>query len=458
MRFRFLTLILVLLLLWPHPAQAAASVIENRAEIDFPNTLTFKLKLEHTTSITSLILEYGDIQQTCGEVIARAFPEFNPSKNLSVSWSWDMRQSGSIPPGAQIWWQWRYKDAQGNEFTTERQTVTWLDNIHPWKSLTQGLLTLHWYRGDEAFARDLLTAGQKGLKRLEAAGLKADTPIDIYVYGSYNDLRDAVLYEPSWTGGQAFPEYSIVIIGISPSNLDWGRTATVHEITHVVAGHFTFSCLSDLPTWLVEGLAMYSEGELDSASQNQLQNAIRNNTLLTLRSLSSAFSEEADRANLSYSQSYSVVKFLVDTYGQEKMNQLLIALRNGENIDSALLQVYGFDVDKLEEAWRKAIGAAPASPQAKPTAQPTPTPVPTIRPISGAPVVVDTPTPVPTSVLVEPSVPTSVPGQPPMSTEGPTQSPFFWTTALLVLSCCILIFAIGVLALIFVVSRRSKGG
>ncbi|MFO3798147.1 MAG: hypothetical protein ACK8QZ_12900, partial [Anaerolineales bacterium] len=70
----FLSICLVFLLLWPHPAQAAANIIENQAKIDFPNKLTFKLKLEHTTSITWLVLEYGDIQQTCGEVVARAFP------------------------------------------------------------------------------------------------------------------------------------------------------------------------------------------------------------------------------------------------------------------------------------------------------------------------------------------------------------------------------------------------
>ncbi|MFN3742307.1 MAG: peptidase MA family metallohydrolase [Anaerolineales bacterium] len=447
MNWKSLLTLLLLFLLLSHPAQAAANVVENQAKIDFPNTLTFKLKLEHTTSITWLALEYGDIQQTCGEVVARAFPEFTPGKSLSVSWSWDMRQSGSIPPGAQIWWQWRYKDAQGNEFTTERQTVTWLDSTHPWQTLKQGLLTIHWYRGDENFARQLLAAGQEGLQRLEKAGLKADSPIDIYVYGSYDDLRDAVLYEPSWTGGQAFPEYSIVIIGIPPSNLDWGRAATVHELTHVVAGHFTFSCLSDLPTWLVEGLAMYSEGELDAASQRQLDKAIQANTLLTLRSLSSAFSEEADRASLSYSQSYSVVKFLIDTYGQEKMKALLIALREGQAIDDALTQVYGFNVDGLEDAWRKAVGAPPPPIEAAPTSQPTPTIVPTIRPISGAPVVVDTPTPIPTFIFVEPSVP-----------EEPTSDSFALVTVILILSCCVLIFAVGVLVLLFVLSRRSKGG
>ena len=30
------------------------------------------------------------------------------------------------------------------------------------------------------------------------------------------DMRDAVLYEPGWTGGLAYPDHNIVIIGIAP--------------------------------------------------------------------------------------------------------------------------------------------------------------------------------------------------------------------------------------------------
>ena len=39
--------------------------------------------------------------------------------------------------------------------------------------------------------------------------------------------------------------------------------------------HLTFSCLGDVPTWLNEGLAVYSEGGLDPASARQLEEAIQ---------------------------------------------------------------------------------------------------------------------------------------------------------------------------------------
>ena len=93
-----------------------------------------------------------------------------------------------------------------------------------------------------------------------------------------------------------------------------------------------------MPTWLNEGLAVYSEGGLDPASESQLNEAIRSDQLLTVRSLSGGFSEVPSRAYLSYSQSYSIVKFSDRTYGQEKMNSLLIALRDGTTIDDALMR------------------------------------------------------------------------------------------------------------------------
>ena len=51
-----------------------------------------------------------------------------------------------------------------------------------------------------------------------------------------------------------------------------------------------------------------------------------NDTVLTVRSLNGGFSELSDKANLSYSQSQSIVSFLIETYGQEKLTELLDCL------------------------------------------------------------------------------------------------------------------------------------
>lgn len=450
-----LTLILSLSLLATQPALASprGDVTDNRASLSFPIAVTFSAQIDATADIASVVLEYGTDQLTCGEVVAKAFPHFTPGRTVNVEWTWEMRQSRSLPPGATIWWQWRYTDGTGAETVSNRQTVTWLDSEHNWKTVSAEKLNLHYYSGDQSFAQDLLNAAKNGLDfNRTQSGLSAESPIDLYIYANTNDLQDAILYEPSWTGGQAFPDHDIVILGISEDDLDWGRDAIVHELTHVLVGHLTFSCLGGVPTWLNEGLAVYSEGGLDSESQEQLDEAIRENTLLSVRSLSAGFSEVPSKAFLSYSQSYSIVKFLVETYGQAEMTDLLTSLRDGATIDAALMETYGFDVEGLEDEWRRAIQAQPRTASAQPTAQPTPTFVPTIVPISGAPLgqQIATPRPIPTSTF----------GEPPTDETSPIRgAPPLWLTLALLGVCCLFLLIIGVVALgIFVRAQNRKGG
>ncbi|MCC6298673.1 MAG: hypothetical protein IT314_05215 [Anaerolineales bacterium] len=449
MRIKILTLLLTVSLLLPTRAFAlpSADFANNEVEFNFPETATFRAKITSGAEIQSIVLEYGNEQQTCGDVVAKAFPQFTPGKSVDAEWTWEMRQSGSLPPGAKLWWRWRVTDATGNETVSETKTAIWLDSVHDWKTLKEGQINFHWYRGDESFARDLLNAAQNGLKFNETqSGLVADTPIDIYIFADTNDLRDAILYEPSWTGGQAFPEQDIVILGISRDDLVWGRDSIVHELTHVLVGHLTFSCLGDVPTWLNEGLAVFSEGELDSASQEQLDNAIKDNTLLSIRSLSAGFSEVSDKAYLSYSQSFSIVKFLIETYGQAKMTELLTALRDGITIDEALQQTYSFNVEGLEDEWRAAIGAQPRAVSAQPTAQPTPTYVPTIIPVSGNQFTGVQTTPVPTSSFnAQPTPPEPAHGSPPLT-----------LTLALLGFCCLFMLIIGIVVLGIIVRRGNQ--
>jgi hypothetical protein len=127
---------------------------------------------------------------------------------------------------------------------------------------------------------------------------------------------------------------------------------------------------------------MYGEGGPQEAEQTQFDQAKANDQLPSLESLTGGFSEESDRATISYTESYSVVNFLVKTYGRDKMTALLLQLRDGATIDEALQSIYGFDTNGLEDAWRASIGAAPRTGTSNLTPVPTPTMVPTIVPFS----------------------------------------------------------------------------
>jgi hypothetical protein len=395
-RSRLISFLVFILLIYSQvptvQAQSGVQLVSDNASLSFPNTATFQAEFKSGANITSVVLEYGLDQLTCGTVIAKGYPQLTPATDVQVQWAWDMRQSGSVAPGATLWWQWLVEDANGSKFTSPKQTILWLDDVHNWQVIPGGNINLHYYNGGQSFGQALHDAAAQALVRLsDYVGIQADKPIDIYIYANTNDLKDAILYEPSWVGGEAFPEDDIVIIGVSPDQLDWGKGAEAHELTHVLVGHITFSCLGFIPTWLNEGLAMFGEGGPQPSALTQFNQAVTSNQLLALGSLAGSFSDESNRADLSYTEAYSVVNYMIQTFGRDKMLRLLISLRDGATADDALQSVYGFDTSGLEEVWRASIGAAPLSTSGTPTPIPTPTVVPTIIPVGAAPLAQSSP-------------------------------------------------------------------
>jgi hypothetical protein len=374
-RHRLVVLILLLLLLGslalPARAQTGISLVSDKITLTFPESALFSAEFTSNANIDSVVLEYGVDQLTCGTVEAKTFPQVTASTDVKVEWTWEMRQSGSLPPGASIWWRWQVHDVNGTQFTSPLQTTIWLDSIHNWQVISGSNINLHFYNGGQSFGQQLHDAASQALTRLsQDIGIGTDKPVDLYIYASVDDLKASILYEPAWVGGEAFPGNNIVIIGISPDELDWGKSTEAHELTHVLVGHLTFSCLGFIPTWLNEGLAMYGEGGPQAAEQTQFEQAKAADKLLSLRSLVGGFSEESDRATLSYTEAFSVVNFMVKSYGQAKMLALLDGLHNGQAPEDALKAVYGFDTDGLEDAWRAAIGAPPRVGTSNPTPVP----------------------------------------------------------------------------------------
>jgi hypothetical protein len=114
----------------------------------------------------------------------------------------------------------------------------------------------------------------------------------------------------------------------------------------------TFNTYGDIPTWLNEGLSMYAEGELESIYQVELARAITNDSLISVPGLSSPFSAFTQQSYQSYAQSFSLVSFLINEYGQDSMSRLLGAFKQGASNDGAFLGVYGFNLDSLNSLWR----------------------------------------------------------------------------------------------------------
>lgn len=389
----------------PLQAQSNIIVTKNEALVDFPQSVTFQLELADASDVAEVNLVYDVDRFSCLDANTAVPVELNGNK---AEWTWEMVRSGNPPPGATLSWWWQLTDRSGNISTTPSQSHTFVDDRFEWQTVTAPNIRLHWYEGDDV-GPILLEAAVSGLDRLQNdMGITLDSEVQLFIYGDSDDMRDAVLYIQDWAGGVAFSDYNIILIGVPPSIAEsWGRPTVRHELAHLVIGQFGRSCVGgSRPTWLDEGLAVFAEGSPSETIQEDIANGIKNNQFEPVRSLNGAFSSHGPEAGIAYSQSYSLVNFLLHQYGQDKMQALLLTLADGVGYDEALQAVYGFNEDGLEQAWRKSLNLPPRDIPPTPTAV-SAAAIPTIEPF-GLPESVPTP-PAAAATAVPPDT-TSLPG------------------------------------------------
>jgi len=364
-----LTVVLIALLLTGPLALPPAEVggqdviqaVDQSVDYEFRDHLTFNLETESTADIVEVELLYRIVGRPA---TSRNGADFTPGPAVSAEFTIDQtKPENYFPPGTDLEYWWRVTDAAGNELKTEREKLLYLDNRYDWQTLENERLALYWYDGGDSFGQALFDRANLALDTLETdVGIGLEDPIKIFIYGSHQDLLGAIsTSSQEWTGGQAFTNYGVVVIGVAPSQLNWGLDATTHEMTHLVIHQATDNPYGDLPRWLDEGIAVYNENqeELDDDFRAVFERAVDNDELMTLRSLSSPFPSDPMQANLAYGQSGAMVKFIIDTYGTESMAHLLDIFSEGAIYDKALQEALGVDTDGLDNAFRASLGLPP---------------------------------------------------------------------------------------------------
>lgn len=436
--------LLILVSTRPISAQSGITVENESVSVNFPDAITFEMEARSDADIEKASLIYGTNGRSCQSAGSKQSISIDPGQSVSLEWEWELKRSGSIPPGAEIWWEWEIEDAVGNVVTTERQTRLIEDERYEWRFIEQDGIQVYWVEGDKAFGDGILNLADDSLNLISRdMGVPRPENIDLWVYPSSEDVREALVYSSEWAGGVAFPAYGVTILGIGPDQDDWKNQVIPHELTHLVVGELMFNCYGvRLPTWLNEGLARYAESNVDERDLTQFQSVLDADELPPLKTLTNGFSAYGGSASVSYTQSYIIVKYLIDTYGPEVMLDLLSTAKDGKRIDIALEEVYGFDTAGLDAEWRGTVGysatptleadalAAGATPTAVPTLAlvnplsppPTFTPVPSISTLAPATeisepmvtaILTETPLPVPTeAALVETDAAEDEPDQP----------------------------------------------
>lgn len=354
-----LSLLLFLFVFFPTISIAgeAITIVNNQHQNSYPASVKFLLEAQSSSPITKIVLRHklGHSQATSVSNVS-----FQPGLKVKAEHVWNTQRQ-YVPPGTEIEYFWQIEDSAGNRAETVWTTLAVLDTRFDWQRLESGNVSLHWYRGDWRFAQDLLEAATRAARRLsEEVGAQLERPAKLFVYEKHRDMFGALPpRNVEWTGAQAFSEAGIIVIQIEPTvqGRSFGQRAVPHEISHLIVHAATDNPFGGLPHWLDEGLAVYAEGDLDGGMVAALNDAVTNDTLLSLQSIAGNFPTNEDLARLAYAQGYSVVKYLLGTYGRDKMTRLLGVFKEGSTADRTFRSAYGFDVAALEREWRLSMGA-----------------------------------------------------------------------------------------------------
>lgn len=335
------------------PAPLSVQVRTSLAEVDFPNEIRFLLEATANRRIERVTLLWRVDDEP---VISYRYAQFAPGTTVRASFAWRVRDI--LLPGSVISYYWELQDADENVLRTPQQEIAYEDRRFPWRARSLDRVTVYWYSGDNVIGPELLAQAAPILQELsEVFQVQLQKLVKIYAYARLEDFHSAVgsRTQPGLVGLAAGTDRVYVFAPPTRQGITQAVDYLRHELAHLIVGQLTENPYADPPRWLNEGLASYLMRDEQELRQLEaaLAQALRQNRLISLRSLASQFPSDDTGVAIAYAESYSIVKYIIETYGGQKFGDLLRTFKEGTLPDDALRQVLNVDTEKLEQDWHQ---------------------------------------------------------------------------------------------------------
>jgi len=132
------------------------------------------------------------------------------------------------------------------------------------------------------------------------------------------------------------------------------RTTLKHELCHLLLHRHIRE--GALPKWLDEGVAQWtSDGMAEivmGRSRAILERAALTGHYIPLQNLEDFFPRTETALLLAYEESKSVVEYIIQKFGEERLMRVIGHLREGHDINEALERSLRLSVYELEDQWR----------------------------------------------------------------------------------------------------------
>ncbi len=144
-----------------------------------------------------------------------------------------------------------------------------------------------------------------------------------------------------------------VVVPADGSVSDFKRVLR-HELVHV----FTYSKISriikdhrlvnhpGLPLWFTEGIAEYWSTGWDSQAEMVVRDAVINNYLFPIERL-----YEIEGSFLMYKEGQAIMKYIAETYGEDKILQLMENIWISAQFSDVIKYTFGIDLREFDQRW-----------------------------------------------------------------------------------------------------------
>lgn len=280
--------------------------------------------------------------------------DVDSDREIQIEQSLDLTQYHLAPFTTVTYW-WLVEDEEGNAVSLPEAYIEYVDDQYAWEKLEKNGIHVFWTGDDASVGRAAMDAVVEALPRQQSyIPFEPPNPLRIYVYPSADDLRAALrLTGRDWVGGHAHPELGVILVSATNP-----RTAAIemektipHELSHMLLYAATGANYGAIPIWFDEGLATLFEEAANGDYETILEEAVITNSTIPFAELCHSFPTESNKAVLAYAQSSSFVRYIQAEHGNFAILQMIRALADGADCQSATTRAIDRSLAELNEEW-----------------------------------------------------------------------------------------------------------
>lgn len=362
---------------------------DQSVEINFPDDMVFTLDFTTDRPVARANLSFRIVGQDSGRIEPADVQEGDSS---TAEFALRTRGGSStfIPPGAVMNYKWIIEDEDGNSAESDPTELLYTDTRFDWETVSRDNIYVHYNGPTRTRAETVLDTSVitlRNMGRLLDAELTRD--VNVVMYNNPVQMKEALPFisQTSSSGlvtqGQAYGKEGVLLINGFDSQIEG---IVSHEVTHLLVAQAGEGPGKRVPDWLNEGLAEFGNIQPGFSYDLAVLRAVRTDTLYPLVQLANR-PGDPEAVIVFYGHARQVVDFMIDTFGSQKMSDLLREFRDGDlNFEDTLEEVYGHTLTEIDNMWRDSLGLPHVSTERignRPSST-TPTPRPTIAPL-GAP-------------------------------------------------------------------------